>query len=420
VLNPRQRYDLSRALTALSPKPRLGHWARRLEKGGVMLKGVTAARAESVLGVLRAARVVAEARAHQQVIGRKMTWLLLGGASALAIALFIGLGLSRPTPRTVAARALPSVAVLRCGTKMGSGFFITEHKLLTNEHVATCGADGLLAIVLADGTRGEAHLIASDERLDLALVETTLNGPPLKLASAGELASGDTVMIAGAPMGLEGTFHVGTVSNPHRVLLDVCYLQLDARINPGNSGGPVLDAKGRAVAVVSMIQNQAESIGFAVPLDYAFEGAQPLMPRPGWHPTRGFTAMLAYAEHEDEQTVEESRRSTRVVNAFRAGTKRMVAALLTVSEQPPTRSLAFRLEYEGRDVCSVIGVPKWQQGSVGRGLSKRTNDWMNRKGIGKVWAGIAELDVSHCKFRSDRPIELILCEGDEKLNRTTL
>ena len=42
------------------------------------------------------------------------------------------------------------------------------------------------------------------------------------------------------------------------------------------------------------------------------------------------------------------------------------------------------------------------------------------RGIGKVWAGIAALDASHCKFRSDRPIELILCEGDEKLNRTTL
>jgi hypothetical protein len=42
------------------------------------------------------------------------------------------------------------------------------------------------------------------------------------------------------------------------------------------------------------------------------------------------------------------------------------------------------------------------------------------RGIGKVWAGIAELDVGHCKFRNDRPIELILCEGDEKLNRTTL
>jgi hypothetical protein len=70
--------------------------------------------------------------------------------------------------------------------------------------------------------------------------------------------------------------------------------------------------------------------------------------------------------------------------------------------------------------AGAAGMPKWQQGSVGRGLSKRTADWMNRKGIGKVWAGIAELDVSHCKFRSDRPIELILCEGDEKLNRTTL
>jgi hypothetical protein len=442
VLNPRQRYDLSRALVALSPKPRLGDWVHRLEKGGVMLKGVTADRAESVLGVLRAAGAVAVTRAQQQAMGRRMTWALLGGAGVLGLAIVIVLGAwvirqigarapevraleRRPsssplTSREVAALALPSVAVLRCGLKTGSGFFVTEHQLLTNEHV-TCGRNGVMALELADGTKGEAHVVAADEQLDLALVETALKGPPLVIASAGELASGDTVMIAGAPMGLERTFHVGAVSNPRRVLLDVCYLQVDARVNHGNSGGPVLDTRGHAVAVVSMKEEEAEGIGFALPLDYAFEGERPLMPPPSWHPTQGFSAMLADVEREDERLLEESKRlPMRVVKAVFAGGSQIVAAVVTMSALEPTGILDFRLEQQEHTICSVSAPARWQKSSPDRGLGKRTNEWMNRMGMGSVYAGAALLHVGSCQFQKDVPIQLILREGDEKLNRLTL
>ena len=442
VLDPRQRYHLSRALVALSPKPRLGEWAHRLERGGVMLKGVTADRAESVSGVLRAAGVVAVLRAHQQAIGRKMSWSLLGGVGVLGVAVVIVFGAlvmrqlparrpeTRPTERRVsggpltsrevAARSLPSVVVLRCGAKTGSGFFVTEHRLLTNEHV-TCGSNELLALELADGTKGEAKLIAADEQLDLALVETTLKGPPLEIASAGELAPGDTVMVAGAPLGLERTFHVGAISNARRVLLDVCYLQVDARINPGNSGGPVLDVKGHAVAVVSMKQQEGEGLGFAVPLDYAFEGERPLMPPPTWHPTEGFTAMLADVERENERLIEESKRlPMRVVKAVWMGRNQIVAAVVTMSELEPTSALDFRLEQQGRTVCSVFASASWLQNSPGRGLAKRTSEWMKRMGMGKVYGGAAALDVESCQFQKDVPIQLILRQGDEKLNRVML
>ena len=429
VPNPRQRYELSRALVALSPKPLLGDWLHRLERGGVILAGVTAERAESVMSVLRAAGLVPVTNVHQQSIARKMVRGRLGAALALGLAVVLVfaviaarwlLGRASLTPREVAARALPSVAVLRCGTKMGSGFFVTEHMLLTNEHV-TCDSGGELDLELADGTKGKAQLVSKNERLDLAVVETTLKGPPLKFASAGELASGDTVMIAGAPMGLERTFHVGSVSNARRVLIDVCYLQVDARINPGNSGGPLLDAHGRAVGVVSLIERRAEGIGFAIPIDYAFQGESPLMPLPSWYPTRGFTAMLADAEHESEQLIEEAKRlPVRVVRGSWAGTNQIVAELMTVGGHEPKRTLDFRLEHEGQTICRVSAPAKWRQGSPRGDLGKRTNEWMNRTGVGNVYSGIVELDLHFCKFRKDPPIDLILREGDEKVNRTTL
>jgi len=451
VTDPRQRYHLSRALVALSPKPGLGDWVHRLATGGVMLKGVTAARAESVVGVLGAAGAVATARARQQDPGRKMTWVLLAGVGVLGVAaavVFGALGMRRaavPAPirvsasvpamvraadrpdvkpaltsREVAARVLPSVAVLRCDTKTGSGFFVTEHQLVTNEHV-TCGPNGVLALELADGSKGEAHLVTADEQLDLALVETTLTGPPLEVASAGDLAAGDTVMVAGAPMGLERTFHVGTVSNARRVLLDVCYLQIDARINHGNSGGPVLDAEGRAVAVVSMKQDQAEGIGFAVPIDYAFEGQRPLMPAPKWHPTNGFSTMLADVERENERLLEESKRlPMRVVKAIWLGKTQIVAGVATMSELEPIGILSFRLDQQDHAVCSVSASARWQESPPGRGLAKRTREWMEKMGMGKVYAGAAVLDVESCQFEKDIPIQVILREGDETLNRVLL
>ncbi|HEX7507941.1 MAG TPA: S1C family serine protease [Polyangia bacterium] len=456
VLNPRQRYDLSRALATLSPKPALGEWVHRLQKGGVMLKGVTAYRAETILSVLGAASVVALTRAHRPTVGRKAALLILGGVLALgaAVAIVVSTGgagpvaerapqarapapqahepapqARAPTPqasrtplssREVAALALPSVAVLRCGSKTGSGFFVSEHRLLTNEHM-TCGESGLLAIELANGTKGEAHLVAADEHLDLALVETDLKGQALLTASAGGLAAGDTVMVAGAPLGLERTFHVGTVSNPRRVMLDVCYVQVDARINPGNSGGPVLDADGHAVAVVSMKQDRAEGIGFAVPIDYAFVGDKPLMPPPSWHPTRGFTAMLADVERDNEKFLQESKRlPLQLVRAVWMGRTQVVAALVAMAEIEPSWTLVFRFEQEAHTICNVSAPARWERSVPDRGQAKRTSDWMSRKGMGNVYTGAALLEVGSCQFERDVPIELILIEGDEKLNRTTL
>jgi S1-C subfamily serine protease len=442
----RQCYRLARSLVELAPKPRLGVWVRRLERGGAILRGVPAGLAEPVRERLSAASQVATLRAHESSIGSgRLRWILVAGAASgvLLAVLVVGLvvrqrassgpagsalsmarpqapGGPAPSPREVAARVMPSVVVLRCDQSTGSGFFVTEHRVLTNEHV-TCGPDETLTVELADGRKGEARVVLADERLDLALVETALAGGPLPIVSAGDLASGDTVMAAGAPMGLERSFHVGTISNPRRIMLGVCYLQVDAGINPGNSGGPLLDAQGQVVAVVSMKQNQAEGIAFAIPIDYAFEGEHPLLPAPASHPTRGFLDMVAAARRDDERLLEESRHLRMLlVRAVPSGRGRVLAVVLSASNSEPEQTLSFHFEQQERTLCTVSGVVTWRENQPDEGLAKRASEWMDRMGIGKVFSGFAELDVRSCEFERGYPIELVLEEGDQKINRVAL
>jgi serine protease Do len=45
------------------------------------------------------------------------------------------------------------------------------------------------------------------------------------------------------------------------------FLQTDASINPGNSGGPLIDMQGRVVGVNTAINQAANNIGFAIPVN---------------------------------------------------------------------------------------------------------------------------------------------------------
>jgi S1-C subfamily serine protease len=46
-------------------------------------------------------------------------------------------------------------------------------------------------------------------------------------------------------------------------------IQTDAAINPGNSGGPLINERGEVTGINSAVSQQAEGIGFAIPINAA-------------------------------------------------------------------------------------------------------------------------------------------------------
>lgn len=160
------------------------------------------------------------------------------------------------------------------GEGQGSGVIVRGDGLIvTNAHVV----DGARAVevALASGDRAPARLIATDPRVDLALVRIDRDGlPAARLADARPVV-GELAVAVGNPLGFENTVTAGVISGLNRsipsggttpALVDL--LQTDAAISPGNSGGALVGADRRVVGInVAFIPPQARavSIGFAIP-----------------------------------------------------------------------------------------------------------------------------------------------------------
>ncbi|MBI4637463.1 MAG: trypsin-like peptidase domain-containing protein [Candidatus Rokubacteria bacterium] len=159
----------------------------------------------------------------------------------------------------------------RFETIVGSGVVIErDGQVLTNAHVVD-GAASLL-VTLESGERVAARTLGLDPVLDLALlrVESPKPPPPARLGDSSTLRVGDEVVAIGNPVGLDQTMTRGIVSGLNRVLpgfSEQPMIQTDAPINPGNSGGPLVDRCGAVVGINTFISEDAQSIGFAVPVN---------------------------------------------------------------------------------------------------------------------------------------------------------
>src|SRR2546427_2182509 len=161
----------------------------------------------------------------------------------------------------------------RFETVVGSGVVIErDGHLLTNAHVVDGAAS--LSITLDSGTRTPARVLGMDTVTDLALlrIETPSPLPAARLGDSSALHVGDEVVAIGNPMGLEQTMTRGIVSGLNRILPGLAeqpMIQTDAPINPGNSGGPLVDRCGAVVGINTFISEEANSIGFALPINAA-------------------------------------------------------------------------------------------------------------------------------------------------------
>jgi serine protease Do len=158
---------------------------------------------------------------------------------------------------------------------LGSGFVISpDGYIVTNNHVVD-GVDEI-KVHFADGVVRDAKIIGQDPKTDLALIQVAdaKDLPALPLGDSDAVLPGDFVVAIGNPFGLDHTVTLGIVSAKGRELGQGPYddyIQTDAAINPGNSGGPLLDLSGAVIGINSAINPQANTIGFAVPINIAKE-----------------------------------------------------------------------------------------------------------------------------------------------------
>ena len=168
----------------------------------------------------------------------------------------------------VVAKVEPSIFIVQAGGFQGTAFVVqatdARSLLVTNFHVvASVWTSGRRDVELNLGDEHhKGRLLRVDTREDLALIAVERRLPALH-ADVDPPSVGDTVIVVGAPFGLEGTVADGIVSGTHKG-----YMQFSAPISPGNSGAPVLDEQGLVVAVATqkIVTPGAEGLSFAVPM----------------------------------------------------------------------------------------------------------------------------------------------------------
>ena len=152
----------------------------------------------------------------------------------------------------------------------GSGFFVRPNLIATNYHVIEGAARGTAKLVDRHRTSTIEGITAIDKTNDLALLKVTMQGiKSLSLGDSDTVLIGETVFVAGNPMGLEGTISEGIISSRRDVNITERF-QMTAPISPGSSGGPVLNRKGKVigVSVASYHGLAAQNLNFAIPSNY--------------------------------------------------------------------------------------------------------------------------------------------------------
>jgi S1-C subfamily serine protease len=153
------------------------------------------------------------------------------------------------------------------------GFIVTNNHVVRNATSITVSFDPK-----HDKRTYPAQLVSAVPNEDLALLKIPheRDFPTIPLGTSSDLMPGETVIALGNPLGQTHSVSQGIISGLHRNV-DIAdrsqnlhftdLIQTDASINFGNSGGPLLNIHGELIGINSVVNVQAENIGFAIPVD---------------------------------------------------------------------------------------------------------------------------------------------------------
>ena len=158
----------------------------------------------------------------------------------------------------------------------GTGFFIdAEGHIVTNNHVVE-NSDSI-TVLMSDGTELSAELVGEDPGADIAVIKVDPTGQnirPVLMGDSDKVKVGQFAIAVGSARGQTGSVSYGHISGLGRENLDLpeqlrfqSFIQTDAAINLGNSGGPLCNIDGEVVGVNVAIVYDANSIGFAIPIN---------------------------------------------------------------------------------------------------------------------------------------------------------
>ena len=179
---------------------------------------------------------------------------------------------------------MPNIPNEQIRQGLGSGFVVSSDGLiLTNAHVVE-GSDKV-TVTLKDGKTYEGEVMGTDSLTDVAVIKIEAdNLPAVTFADSDNLQPGEWAIAIGNPLGLDNTVTTGIVSATGRSSAQVgvadkrvSFVQTDAAINPGNSGGPLLNAKGEVIGINTAIIQNAQGLGFAIPVNAARDIAEKLI-----------------------------------------------------------------------------------------------------------------------------------------------
>jgi serine protease Do len=169
------------------------------------------------------------------------------------------------------------------------GFIVTNFHVVANAQSIKVQFDKA-----TDPTEYLAELVSYVDREDLALLK--INGarkfPVVTMGSSSDLMIGERVIAIGNPYHQQLSASSGMISGLHREksvenigLAFTDLIQTDASINPGNSGGPLLNVNGEMIGLNTLVQTEAENMGFAIPVDRVREVLADQLFAPAWDRT---------------------------------------------------------------------------------------------------------------------------------------
>jgi tetratricopeptide (TPR) repeat protein len=148
----------------------------------------------------------------------------------------------------------------------GSGFFIESDRIVTNRHV------------IEGAYRAEVHsstgtvfpvrgVLAVDAEGDIALLKIDMPNPPVRPLSLDRTSpqEGESVVVIGNPLGLEGSVTNGIVSAVRDIPTFGRIIQITAAISAGSSGSPVVNMQGQVIGIATLQVTGGQSVNFAIP-----------------------------------------------------------------------------------------------------------------------------------------------------------